>query len=536
MSRIDNSKVLTGILFAFILVYPLLAQAAASQAPEDGDWLVRHIGAEPATLNPVTATDVYESTINGYVYESLLERDNRTLDLVPLLAESYEVSPDRLSYLFTLRDGVKWQDGKPLTSSDVVFTFNIVKDESVDAPHLRSYYRSLEKVEALDPRRVRFTFSKPYFKSLEMIGGMSIIPQHIFSTGDFNTHPAGRAPVGSGAYRFVRWDTGKEIVLEKNEDYWGEKPFLSRIVFKIITDETVALQVLKRGEMDLMALTPVQWVKQTEGRKFSRAFDKHKYYLPGYSFIGWNGRRPVFNDPEVRRAMTMLLERESILKNLRYGFGRVVSGNFFYESPDYDKTIEPWPYDPEKAAALLDEAGWVDSDGDGIRDKNGIKFQFEFTITSGNQFADQVSTILKEELSKVGIEMSIRPLEWALFTQMLNDRNFDAVIMGWSLPVEADPYQVWHSSQTEKGSNFIGFSNREADLIIEEARVTFDKEKRVQLYRRFHRIMFEEQPYTFLFVNESLVAVDRRFENVNVYPLGFDTSEWWVTEKRRKYK
>jgi peptide/nickel transport system substrate-binding protein len=536
VSRIDNSKLLICILLTLFLVYPFLVQAVGPEAPEDGDWLVRRIGAEPATLNPVTATDVYESTINGYVYESLLERDNRTLDLVPLLADSYEVSPDRLSYLFTLRDGLKWQDGKPLTSSDVVFTFKTVKDESVDAPHLRSYYRSLEKIEALDARRIRFTFSEPYFKSLEMIGGMSIIPQHIFSTGDFNTHPAGRSPMGSGPYRFVRWETGKEIALEKNKDYWGEKPYLDRIVFKIITDETVALQVLKRGEMDLMALTPVQWVKQTEGRKFRRAFDKHKYYLPGYSFIGWNGRRPVLSDPKVRRAMTMLLDRDSILKNLRYGFGRVVSGNFFYESPDYDRTIEPWPYDPAKATALLDEAGWVDSDGDGIRDKDGVPFRFEFTMTSGSQFAEQMSTILKEELAKVGIEMSIRPLEWALFTKMLDDRNFDAVIMGWSLPVEADPYQVWHSSQTEKGSNFIGFSNREADLIIEEARVTFEKEKRVQLYRRFHQIMHEEQPYTFLFVNESLVAVDRRFESVNVYPLGLDTSEWWVTEKRRKYK
>ncbi len=233
--------------------------------------------------------------------------------------------------------------------------------------------------------------------------------------------------------------------------------------------------------------------------------------------------------------MTLLLDRGSILENLRYGFGRVVSGNFFYESPDYDKNIEPWPYDPSKAVALLDEAGWVDSNGDGIRDKGGVDFKFEFTMTSGSQFADQVSTILKEELSKVGIEMSIRPLEWALFTRMLDDRNFDAVIMGWSLPVEADPYQVWHSSQIEKGSNFIGFSNREADLIIEEGRVTFDKEKRVKLYRRFHQIMHEEQPYTFLFVNESLVAVDRRFENVNVYPLGLDTSEWWVPQKRWKY-
>lgn len=536
MSRTDRFPFLKGVLLLMLLAFPVQALAADAAAPQAGDWLVRHIGAEPATLNPVTATDLYESIINNYIYESLLKRDNRTLGLVPLLAGSYEVSPDKLSYLFTLKEGLRWQDGQPLTSADVVFTFKTVVDESVDAPHLRSYYRDLKEVEALDARRVRFTFSEPYFKSLEMIGGQAIIPKHIFSRGDFNTHPAGRSPLGSGPYRFVRWETGKEIVLEKNREYWGEMPHLDRIVFKIITDETVALQVLKRGELDLMGLTPVQWVKQTEGGKFNRTFEKLKYYLPGYSFIGWNNRRPMFTDKNVRRAMTMLLDRESILKNLRYGFGRVVTGNFFYESPDYDRSIKPWPYDPVKAAALLDSAGWVDSDGDGIRDKNGVPFRFEFTMTSGSQFADQVATILKEELSKVGIDMSIRPLEWALFTKMLDDRSFDAVIMGWSLPVEADPYQVWHSSQVEKGSNFIGFANREADSIIEKARVTFDKDKRVQLYRRFHRIMHEEQPYTFLFVSESLIAVDRRFQNVNVYPLGIDTGEWWVPEKRRKYK
>ena len=529
-------SLLAGLLLALLLASPTGSWAADDAAPEAGDWLVRHTGAEPATLNPVTATDVYESTINGYIYESLLERDNRTLDLVPLLAETYEISPDRLSYLFTLRDGITWQDGQPLTSEDVTYTFDRIVDPKVDSPHLKSYFKDLVKVEALDVRTVRFTFSKPYFKSLEMIGGQSIIPKHVFSSGDFNTHPAGRAPMGSGPYRFVKWDTGKEVVLEKHDAYRGEKPNLDRIVFKIITDDNAALQVLKSGEMGLMSLTPIQWVKQTETRKFKRMFDKHTYYLPGYGYIGWNTRRPFFESRMVRRAMTMLVDREAILERLRFGFGKIVTGSFFYESPDYDKTIEPWPYDPAAAAALLDEAGWVDTDGDGIRDKDGVPFRFEFSIVSGVLFHEQLSTILKEELSKVGIEMTIRPLEWALFTQVLDGRTYDAVTLGWSLPVEADPYQVWHSSQVEKGSNHVGFSNKEADNIIEEARVTFDKEERVKFYRRFHRILHEEQPYTFLFVNESLVAIDRRFENVNIYSLGIDTTEWWVPTKRQKYK
>jgi peptide/nickel transport system substrate-binding protein len=521
-----------------VLGIPLMgvAEEPAMAQPVVGDWLVQRLSAEPATLNPITATDVYEGAVNGYIYESLLERDNRTLNLVPLLAESWKASEDKLSYDFTLRPGLKWQDGKPLTSEDVLFTFEKVKDPGVDAPHLRSYYKDLEKVAALDDRRIRFTFSEPYFKSLEMISGMNILPKHIFSVGDFNTHPAGRSPVGSGPYLFEKWDTGKEIVLKRNEDYWGKKPFLERIHYKIITDDTVALQVFKRGELDFMGLTPIQWVRQTKTAKFRQAADKHRYYLPGYSYIGWNMRKPYFSDKRVRRAMTMLVDRESILENIQYGFGRVVTGNFFYESPDYDISFEPWPFDPEGAAKLLDEAEWTDTDGDGVRDKDGVPFRFEFSISSGSQLAEKLSTILKEELSKVGIEMTIRPLEWALFTKTLDDRTYDAVTLGWRLPVEADPYQVWHSSQSGQGSNFVGFENVEADSIIEKARTTFEKEERMEMYRRFHRIMHEEQPYTFLFVNESLVAVDKRFKNVVVYPLGLDTTEWWVPEEKRKYE
>ncbi len=536
MSRIHAFPLIVLLILTAVFLLPALLPAAVEGAPEDGDWLVRHIRAEPATLNPLTATDVYESTINAYVYESLLERDNRTLGLVPLLAQSYEVSPDRLSYLFTLRDDVRWQDGTPLTAEDVKFTFDRIVDPKVDCPHLKSYFKDLVGVNALDERSVRFTFAGPYFKSLEMIGGQSILPKHIFEKGEFNTHAAGREPMGSGPYRFVRWETGKEIVLERNPEYRGEKPHLDRIVFRIITDDNAALQVLKSGEMDLMGLTPVQWVKQTENSRFKRRFNKHKYYLPGYSYIGWNSKRTFFEDPMVRRAMTMLVDRPAILERLRFGFGRIVTGSFFYESPEYDKSIEAWPFDPKKAARLLAEAGWKDSDGDGILDRNGVPFRFEFSIVSGVLFHEQLSTILKEELSKVGIEMTIRPLEWALFTKVLDERTYDAVTLGWSLPVEADPYQVWHSSQTEKGSNHVGFRDKEADRIIEEARITFDKEKRIQLYRDFHRILHEQQPYTFLFVSESLVAVDRRFNNVNVYPLGIDTTEWWVRGKDQRYR
>jgi peptide/nickel transport system substrate-binding protein len=522
--------------FFLALTVPGLVSISSASEPVAGDWLVEHLIAEPTTLNPLTATDIYEGIVNRNIYQSLLERDNRTMSLVPCLAESWESSPDGLSYLFTLREGVYWHDGVPLTSEDVVFTYNSLMDPALDAPHLKTYIRDLDEVIALDERRVRFTFSQPYFLSLEIAGSLvGIIPKHIFSRGEINTHRAGRAPVGTGPYRFVHWKTGREIVLEKNENYWGTGPFLEKIVFKVITDETVALRVLKKGEMDLMTLTPLQWYRQTQERKFNRKFNKITHFLPGYSFIGWNQRRPFFSDRRVRKAMTMLLDRESILQSILFNRGRVVSGNFFYNSPDYDKGIEPWPYDPEEAAVLLDEAGWSDSDDDGIRDRDGMPFNFELTLTAGSRFGENVATILQESLSSAGIRMTIRPLDWSLFNKLLDERSFDAVLMGWSLPVEADPFQVWHSSQIEKGSNFVGFQNKKADLIIEEGRVTFEKEKRIELYRSFHSIVHNEQPYTFLFVHESLIALDKRFQNVRVYPLGLTPAQWWVEESRQRY-
>ncbi len=503
----------------------------------DGDWLIVHLSAEPATLNPITATDAYASRINDYIYESLLKRDEKTLKLVPVLATHWEISDDHLHYIFHLKKGIKWHDGYPFTARDIIFSYKRIRDPRVDAAHLRNYYQDIKDVRMIDDYTVEFTYSRPYFRALEFCGGIPIVPAHLFKEGeDFNSHPIGRHPVGTGPYKFLRWDTGKEIVLVRNENYWGEKPHLKRIVFKIITDSTVALQVLKQLGLDLMGLRPIQWVYQTRGKRFKKHFRKLSYYLPQYSYIGWNMRKPWFKDRRVRQAMTMLIDRKTILDKLLFGLGTIVTGNFYINSPDYNKNIKPYPYDPGKAVKLLEEAGWTDHDGDGIRDKDGIPFSFEFLISAGSKFAEQLATIMQESLKNVGIKMSIRKLEWAVFIQKIQSRDFDACTLGWSLGWESDPYQVWHSSQAKSGSNFVGFVNPEADRIIEMARREFDPEKRHKLYHRFHKILHIEQPYTFLFTMKALVAVSKRFQNVNVYPMGLNPREWWVPLKMQRYR
>lgn len=504
--------------------------------PVEGGWLIYHLGAEPATLNPITATDASESTINGSkIYETLIERNDETLELEPLLSESWEISEDKLKYRFKLRENVRWHDGTPFTSADVVFSYKSIMNPKVDAPHLRSYYQEILDVKAIGDYEVEFTYARPYFLALEFCGGMPIVPKHLFENGDFNKNPYGRKPVGTGPYKFVKWTTGSEVVIEKNEDYWGKKPELQSIVFKIISDNTVAFQVLKRGDLDLSGLTPIQWERQSNTKVFKDNFNKHKYFRPNYSFIGWNMKKPFFSDKRVRTAMTQLLNRQEILDKILLGLGAIVTNPFYINSPEYDKSIKPFPYDPNAAKALLDEAGWTDSNGNGTRDREGVEFEFEFLLPSGSDTSEKIATVLKEELDSVGITMNIRKTEWAVFTTRLQERKFDAVTLAWSMGVESDPYQIWSSTQSVTGSNFVGFENSRADKLINQARQEFDRNKRIELYNEFANIVHEEQPYTFLFCSMSTVAVSNRFRNVEVYPLGLDPLRWYVPKELQKY-
>ncbi len=520
------------------------ASTASEGLPEEGDWLITRLPVEPAHLNPLLDTgDAYTARMTQRLFESLLTRNNATLEFEPMLAESYEISDDKLTYTFHLRKDARFSDGAPVTSADVVFTYEAIQNPKNETADIRNYYQDVVSVESPDEYTVAFHCAKPYFKHLEMLGGLPVFPKHIYSQGDFNKGPNNRLPVGSGPYVFQEWTTNQQIVFTRNAGYWNKAkmPHLDKLVFKIITDDNAAFQVLQRQELGIMSLTPEQWINQADTPDFKVKFDKYKAwgsagYVGGYSFIAWNLRKPQFQDKMVRRALTMLLNRQLILDTIYYSLGKVVSGGAWSESSEYDKSIEPWPFEPESAKKLLDEAGWTDSNHDGIRDKDGIPFTFEFMMASGNREVEQMATVFKEELERAGINMTIRQLEWATFIENLTQRKFDAITLSWAIPLDQDPYQVWHSSQAEKGSNYPGFANAEVDKILEEARVTFDREQRNALYRRWHQILHEEQPYTFLFNRYNLSAVDKRYKNVRLYPQGFDDTEWWVPKNLQRYK
>ena len=514
-----------------------------------GDWLVIRT-LEPTTLNNITRSDVYASSVNGRIMETLLDRNSETLKLEPELAESMpEISEDKKQFTFRLRKGIRWHDGEPLTAHDVKFSFDTIMNPKVDCQNRRNYFQDIEKVEVLDDYTIRFTAKNVYWLWVSMLGGMSLVPKHIFDypadkAEEFNTNEAGRAPVGTGPYKFLKWDEGSQIVLVRNPEYWNPQKaaHLDRVVFKIIREDTTAMERVKKGEIDYYGCTIKQWFNDATKPEVTEKFDRITYDSLSYNYIGWNQRAVFFKDKRVRRAMTHALPRKEFLKTRMQGFGQVVTGNFYVNGPACNKDIKPWPYDPDESRRLLDEAGWKDRDGDGIREnEKGQKFDFQLMIPRGRKLTEDLALTLKTELAKIGVRMSTRLLDWAAFIGEIDKRNFEAVSLGWSMGLEPDPYQLWHSSQTgASGSNFCKFVNKEADELIVAARREFDEDKRNRMFHRFHEIMHEEQPYTFLFNVPARLLAQKRFRHGDLtldrtrdpipypYPLGPDTHEWWV--------
>lgn len=542
--------------------------------PTTGDWLVSHSLSDPEQLNPLTSNDSASSEVLQNVFQALLTRDPRTLELKPLIAESRpDISEDKRSYTFKIRRDVHFQDARPLTAEDVLFTIKAIKCPLVNAPFLRVYYDSVIDARLLDEFTVQFVIKEPYFLNESVLGGIDVIPRHYYDSSNllknvtladlrkpadqlspevknfadsFNKNYS-RNPMGSGPYKFQSWKTGREIELVRDQNYWGngkegiDQAYLDRYKYRIINNLDAALVTLKSGGLDEMNLNPIQHVRGTGSGRFKEQFQKHEYFAPNYSYIGWNNNHPIFNDKRVRKAMTHFTNRNQMVKTILFGLGEVVEGPIYFFRPEYDKTLSSYPYDPKKGLEILKGAGWSDTDGDGVLDKmidgQKVPFRFEIKVNSGNTTRKSVALILQDELKKHGIEPTVRELDWTIFLADVKTRKFDAVLLGWAMSVnEPDAYQVWHSSQAaNKGSNHIGYKNPRVDQILEQYRREFDPQKRIELYREFQQILRDEQPYTFLFVGKSIAAVHRRIHGVEVLPGGLRSIDWWVPTATQKY-
>ncbi|MFP4682196.1 MAG: peptide-binding protein [Ectothiorhodospira sp.] len=531
------------------------AQAAAMPDHARGDWLVRALPAGPSTLTPLVSTDAYASEVQQYVLESLLVRDPDSLEWQGLLARDWSFSDDGLTLTFELRRGVEFSDGEPLTAEDVAFTYRFIMNQDIAAPRDRAYLEKVERVEALDPHRVAFTFSEPYFNSLSLAGGMPVLPEHFY--GPYLEDPEAFNQsrgllLGSGPYRMPdprgwRPDRGR-VILERNPRYWGpvDPPF-NRLVWKVIENDSARLTTFRNGDLDVYGARPREYRQLLEDEALRERTRHFEYMSPaaGYSYIGWNQRRDdaptPFADPRVRRAMAYLTDLERMVDEIMHGYAEPAVSPFNPRSPQHDPDLEPYPYDPERAGELLAEAGFEDRDGDGVlEDPEGRPFEFDLIFFQGNQDTRRIVLFLRDLYARAGIVLNPRPSEWSVMLDRLNRKDFDAITLGWTSGVETDVYQMFHSSQTVAGGdNFIGHENPELDRLIEKARATLDEAERMRIWHAVERILHRDQPYTFLLRNQTLSFVDERIANLDKTRLGLNLGvvplEVYVPQDHQRY-
>ncbi len=505
--------------------------------PAYGDTIVVGSIGDASNLLPPLASDSASFDIIGLVYNGIVKYD-KDLKLVGDLAESWDISPDGLEITFHLRKGVKWHDGVEFTAEDIMFGYQKIIDPKTPTAYA-SAFEEVEKAEVLDRYTFKVTYKEPFAPGLASWGSLVVLPRHLLEGADITKSPLTRSPVGTGPYRFVEWKTGEKITLEYNPDYFEGRPYIDRYVYRIIPEQATMFLELKAERIDEMGLTPLQYRRQTNSPDFLKKFNKYRYLSFGYTYLGYNLLEPKFQDIRVRRAISSAINKQDIVDGVLLGLGRVATGPFKPDTIWYNPEVKRYPYDPDKARALLEEAGWVDTDRDGILDKEGKPFSFTIITNQGNEQRKKSAEIIQRNLKEVGIEVKIHIIEWAAFiNDFIDKKSFEAVILGWSLDPDPDQYDIWHSRKTKfKEFNFISYKNPEVDDLLVKARHTMDPEERRKYYFRFQEILAEEQPYTFLYVAEALPVIHSRFKGIEPAPagIGYNFIKWYVPKHLQKY-
>lgn len=520
-----------------------------------GDWSVEAFGTNLKTITPLISTDAYAANVQSYVQESLITRNPDTLAWEGLVAKNWTVSEDGLTISFDLRDDVSFSDGQPLTAEDVAFTFTFIMTDAIQAPRDRAYLEKIQSVKADGKNRVTFVFKEPYFEALSLAGGMNIMPKHFYEPylkepQKFNESKG--LLLGSGPYRLAdpkNWtpDQGS-VELLRNERYWGDvQPAYNRILWKIIQNDSARLTTYRNGDIDSYSARPVEYRQLQNDAQIQGKSQSFEYMPPvvGYSYIGWNqirGGKPTrFADKRVRQAMTYLTDTGRIIKDVFLGYAEPAVSPFGSASKQHAAALQPYQANLDKAKALLKEAGYEDRNKDGVlEDQAGQAFEFKLTYFQANEDTSRMVLLLKDLYAKAGVKLVPFPQEWPVMLENLDKKDFDAITLGWTSSIETDLYQAFHSSQAiSKGDNFIGYQNPELDKLIDEARRTVDEAKRMPLWQQAERILYEDQPYTFLMRRKSLLFVDKRIHNLQMTKLGLNLGslplENYVPLAQQKY-
>ena len=510
--------------------------ASVNGVPSYGDALVEGVIGEPSNLIPMLASDSASHNVAGMIFSGLVKYDT-DLSVKGDLAESWDISKDGLVITFHLRKGVKWTDGVEFTADDVKFGFDTIVDEKTPTAYKEDFLQ-VKKAEVIDRYTFRATYEKPFATALTSWSSLVVLPKHLLEGKDITKTDFARNPIGLGPYKLVRWTPGQDLILESNRDYFEGRPYIDNYIYKIIPDPATMFLVLKTGEIDTMGLTPIQYTKQTDTQFFRNNYNKYRYPAFSYTHMAFNLKHPFFQDKRVRQAISFAIDKKELVDVVLFGLGSPATGPYVPNTWPYNPDVQRYDYNPEKAKQLLKEAGWQDRDGNGLLDKDGRQFEFTILTNAGNTLRKNTATIIQWRLEKIGIKVNIRTVEWSTFVnQFIDKKRFEAVLLGWSIGLDADQYDIWHSSKTkEKELNFISFSNPEVDELLEKGRRTFDINERKKAYFRIQEILADEAPYVFLYVPDSTPVVHARIKGIKPTPIGisYNLPKWYVPKELQR--
>ncbi len=507
-----------------------LAASAALGPPEYGGRMVEATIGEPSNLIPPLATDASSHEVADLIYVSPLKYD-KDINLVPHAAQSYEVLEEGRLLRFTLRQGIRWTDGTPLTARDVEFTYKLMVDPKTPTAYAEDYL-AVKEFKRTGEYTFEARYDKPFARAL-VTWAHAILPRHLLEGQDLIKTPLARQPVGAGPYMLKEWTAGSRLVLVANPDYFEGRAYIDQVVMRVIPDQSTQFMELKSGNLDIMNLTPQQYLLQTSEQAWAANYRKFQYLSSGYAFLGYNLKSPLFKDVRVRRALLHAIDKDEIVRGVLLGLGLATGGPYKPGTWAFNEAVPANEFDPAKARRLLAEAGWTRKSPYGpLVDGRGTPFAFTILTNQGNSQRIKAAIIIQSRLKDLGITVEIRTVEWAAFIKEFVDKGrFDAVILSWNILQDPDLYDVWHSSKAEPGGlNFVGYKNAELDALLERGRRMLDQTKRKPLYDRIQEILHDDQPYCFLYVPMALPMVNARVMGIEPAPAGITHNfiRWWI--------
>jgi len=457
----------------------------------------------PARLNPILATDSSSGEITGFIFNGLVKYDKDSSTIISDLADKFYFKDD-VTLVFELRRDVKWHDGETFSAKDVVFTYNTLISPKIASPYSAAF-RFVKSVKALDDYKIEVVYVKPYFKALET-WMMGILPEHLLKDEDnlmsskFNTNP-----IGTGPYRLYQLEHSKNIILTAFDDYFEGRPKIDRISFHVIADPMTRFLMLKSSAIDIGSVEPMAYERQLS-QEFFKKFNIYEEISHSYTYLGFNLRREKFKNPDVREALSLAVDRQEIVDILFFKHAKVCTGPFLPGTKAFNKNVKAPEPNLEKAKELLKKAGYTKEN----------PFSFEIVTSNSSSIRPYAAQILQHQLKKVGVIVTLRVMEWQAFLNMVVfPHKFDAVLLGWGLSSTPDPYMFWHTDNDKKGGfNLVGYNNPKMDSMIEESQTIIDREKLSKMWQEMFQIITNDNPYLFLYIPNSITAVNKNIKNV----------------------